>query len=251
MSELIISKFLETLGLTEYESKTLVTLFKFDEIEAPEISRHAQVPKTRIYDVLDRLVRKDLAIEIKGRPKRYRVIDRTAAIDILVERKKDDVRKLEKNAQEMKGIIANMGIAGETQGEKIMKVKDIFDFERILSQEIANTKNSITGFVAIGDKHQILRDSIEKAKIRNIELKLINSINKCPAHNCEGGKLKVKHFKHGINAFILDDKKVVMTLSDFDKTSPEYQFVIWHDNKPMANALNHYFEKCWQQGKNL
>lgn len=251
MNELTISKFLETLGLTEYESKTLVTLFKFDEIEAPEISRHSQVPKTRIYDVLDRLVRKDLAIEIKGRPKRYRVIDKAEAIDTLVKRKKDDVKKLEENAQEMKGLIANISISSETQGEKIMKVKNVFDFEKILGQEIANTKNNITGFVAIGDEHQILRDSIEKAKSRNIELKLINSINKCPANNCEGDKLKVKHFKHGINAFILDNKKVVMALSDFNKTSPEYQFVIWNNNKPMANALNHYFEKCWQQGKNL
>ena len=101
MSEPTISKFLETLGLTEYESKTLVTLFKFDEIEAPEISRRAQVPKTRIYDVLDRLVRRGLAIEIKGRPKRYRVIDRATAIDTLVERKKEGVRQIEENAQEM------------------------------------------------------------------------------------------------------------------------------------------------------
>ena len=251
MSEPIISKFLETLGLTEYESKTLVTLFKFDEIEAPEISRRAQVPKTRIYDVLDRLVRRGLAIEIKGRPKRYRVIDRAVAIDTLVERKKEGVRQIEKNAQEMKTLIAGIGIAGDTKGEKIMKVKDIFDFERILGQEIANTKNSITAFTAINNKHQILKDSIEKAKSRNVTLKLINSVNKCPAHNCEKGKIDAKHFKHGINAFILDEKKVVMALSDFDKTSPEYHFVIWNDNKPMATALTHYFDKCWQRGKNL
>ncbi|MFH1240545.1 MAG: helix-turn-helix domain-containing protein [Candidatus Diapherotrites archaeon] len=251
MSDPVISKFLETLGLTEYESKTLVTLFKFDEIEAPEISRRAQVPKTRIYDVLDRLVRRGLAIEIKGRPKRYRVIDRATAIDTLVERKKDDFKKIEDNAQTMKALIAGIGIIGDTQGEKIMKVKDSFDFERILSQEIANTKNSITGFAAISDDHQILKESIEKAKSKNIDLKFLNSVNKCPAQNCGKGKMDVKHFKHGINAFILDDKKVVMALSDFNKTAPEYHFVIWNDNKPMANALNHYFEKCWQQGKNL
>ena len=70
-----VTTLLENLGLTEYEAKTLASLFRLKETEAPEISRSAQVPKTRVYDVLDRLVKRGLIIEIYGRPKKYRVID--------------------------------------------------------------------------------------------------------------------------------------------------------------------------------
>ena len=79
---------LEKLGLTEYEAKTLSTLFKLKEAQAPNISRTAQVPKTRVYDVLEKLIAKDLLIEIKGRPKLYRAIDPQKAIDLLINSKK-------------------------------------------------------------------------------------------------------------------------------------------------------------------
>ena len=73
---------LEKLGLTEYEAKTLNTLFTLRESQAPTISRTAQVPKTRVYDVLEKLIAKDLIIEIKGRPKLYRAIDAEKEIEV-------------------------------------------------------------------------------------------------------------------------------------------------------------------------
>ncbi|MEI7961272.1 MAG: helix-turn-helix domain-containing protein, partial [archaeon] len=76
--------FLEKLGLTEYEAKTLSTLFSLKEAEAPHISRTAQVPKTRVYDVLEKLIQRNLIIEIKGRPKLYRAVEAQKAIDILL-----------------------------------------------------------------------------------------------------------------------------------------------------------------------
>jgi sugar-specific transcriptional regulator TrmB len=66
MNNKSVNEMLLQLGLTEYESKTLSTLFKMGESEAPAISRLAQVPKTRVYDVLDKLVEKNLVIEIRA-----------------------------------------------------------------------------------------------------------------------------------------------------------------------------------------
>ena len=60
---------------------------------------------------------------------------------------------------------------------------------------------------------------------------------------------ELKQFEHGLNAFVIDDKKVVLALSDFKREKPEYHFTIWHDNRPMANALKHYFDKIWAHGK--
>ena len=80
---------LEKLGLTEYEAKTLETLFKLKEAEAPTISRIAQVPKTRVYDVLEKLIQKNLIMEISGRPKLYRAIEPQKAIESLLVGKKN------------------------------------------------------------------------------------------------------------------------------------------------------------------
>ena len=248
MNELSINGFLERLGLTEYESKTLSTLFKLSEAEAPEISRLAQVPKTRVYDVLDKLVKKKLVIEIRGRPKKYRVIDSHKAIEQLVEKRRLEIRELEEMSNSVRELLSQGTRAREEHGEAVMKVKDKHDFEKILSQEIEHAENTIIAFTELSDKNHSLVEAIQKARERNIEIRLLN------AFHFESIKkrlrdIDLKHAEHGLNAFIIDNKKVVLALSDFKRDKPEYHFTIWHENKPLVNALNHYFEKCWRETK--
>ncbi|MCX6798722.1 MAG: hypothetical protein NTW59_01330 [Candidatus Diapherotrites archaeon] len=60
-----------------------------------------------------------------------------------------------------------------------------------------------------------------------------------------------RHMDCGLNAYIIDDKKVVMALSDFKREKPEYHFTIFNQHQPMANAMKHYFDKCWAQAKKV
>jgi HTH-type transcriptional regulator, sugar sensing transcriptional regulator len=235
---------LEKLGLTEYEAKTLSTLFRLKEAEAPTISRTAQVPKTRVYDVLEKLIQKDLLIEIKGRPKLYRAIDPQKAVDILLLTKKSQLNELEKEAFELK---ENLIIVNEKEelGEKVMKVKDKQDFERILGQELLKAGKTIQGLTEITDEHDIIHDALIKAKGKNVAIKLLNSYPSKRLKEC----CEVKHFNHGLNAFIIDEKKIVLAISDFKKTKPEYHFTIMNEHAPMANALVHYFDSHWEKAK--
>ncbi len=234
----------EKLGLTEYEAKTLNTLFKLKEAEAPDISRSAQVPKTRVYDVLERLIEKNLIIEIKGRPKSYRAITPQKAIDSLVLAKKDQVSALEKEATEMKNNLVNYDVQEES-GEKIMKVKDRGDFEKILAQELLKANKTIHGMTEITDDHKVLHDALQKMKEKKVVIRLLNSQNSKKLR--ESAEVKIAN--HGLNAFIIDDKKVVLGISDFKKQRPEYSFVILNEHQPVANALTHYFDKHWNPGK--
>jgi sugar-specific transcriptional regulator TrmB len=243
-----LNNLLANLGLTEYESKTLSTLFELSEAEAPEISRMAQVPKTRVYDVLEKLIARQLVIEIRGRPKKYRVIDAQQVLDALVLERKTGLSELESQVTEMKSNLANPQKSKiESKTESVIKVKDKHDFERILAQELEKAEDTITGFTEISDKHTVLKDALEKAKEKNVAIKLLNSFSN---ESLKKSIKELKHAEHGLNAFIIDDKKVILALSDFKKEKPEYHFTIWHENKPMANAFKHYFDKVWAQEKN-
>lgn len=235
---------LEKLGLTEYEAKTLNTLFKLGEAEAPAISRSAQVPKTRVYDVLEKLISKNLLIEIKGRPKLYRAIDPQKAIDSLVIGKKEQLSMLENEANELKENLA-IYTGKEFTGEQVMKVKDKTDFERILGQELIKAGKSIHGLTEITDEHNIIHDALSKAKENDVDVKLLNSF---PSKKLKEAA-EVKHLNHGLNAFIIDGKKVVLAISDFKKNNPDYHFTILNDHEPMANAFIHYFDNHWSKGK--
>jgi len=237
---------LEKLGLTEYEAKTLNTLFTLKEAEAPEISRTAQVPKTRVYDVLEKLMEKDLIIEIKGRPKLYRAIEPQKAIDILLISKKNQLRDLENEATQIKENFLDFEEGKEETGEKVMKVKDRQDFERILGQELLKATKSIQGLTEITDEHDIIHEALKRAKEKNVTIKLLNSF---PSKRLKESA-EVKHLVHGMNAFIIDNKKVVMAISDFKKQRPDYHFTILNDHVPMANTLCNYFDKNWKEAKN-
>lgn len=236
---------LEKLGLTEYEAKTLNTLFKLKEAEAPLISRSAQVPKTRVYDVLEKLIQKKLIIEINGRPKLYRAIEPQKAIDSLVIGKKEQINQLEKEALELKDTLI-IGQEKEEGGEKVMKVKDKQDFERILGQELLKANKSIQGLTEISDGHDIIHDALKRAKDKDVTIKLLNT---SPTKKLKD-VAEVKHINHGMNAFIIDNKRVVLAISDFKKEKPEYHFTILNEHQPMVTTLQQYFEKNWKDAKN-
>ncbi len=235
---------LTKLGLTEYEAKALDTLFKLKEAEAPTISRTAQVPKTRVYDVLEKLINKRLLIEIKGRPKLYRAIEPSKAIDVLVLTKKSQLNELEKEATEVKeNLILTEG--EDEGGEKVMKVKDKQDFERILGQELLKATKTIHGLTEITEEHGIIQEALKRACDKNVTIKLLNSY---PTKKLkEYGE--IKHLNHGLNAFIIDGKKVVLAISDFKKDKPDYNFTIMNDHQPMASALTHYSQSHWENAK--
>ena len=252
MQEYELNHFLEKLGMTEYEAKTLSALFRLREAEAPEISRGAQVPKTRVYDVLDRLTKKNLIIEIHGRPKRYMAIEPGKVFGALIDEKRKELSELEKEAGALKETVAFDTSNGKH--EKVLKVKDRGDFMKILGQEIDTAKQSVHGMTPISREHALIKESLQNASARNVEIRLISKISDASdkvSRDFTQAGASVREFDHGMNAFIIDGKKVVLALSDFAQEKPEYHFTIWPDNKPMASALTKYFDHAWENGKEV
>jgi sugar-specific transcriptional regulator TrmB len=249
MNDAEITSLLEQLGLTEYEAKTLSTLFKMREAEAPDVSRLAQVPKTRVYDVLDRLIDKKLVIEINGRPKKYRVVESGNALTQLLESKKIELQALEKNTFALKSRLAESELATEEEGEKVMKVKDKNDFITILAQEIGNAKKEVVAMTKLDEHHPSLKDSIKQASNRKINVKFLahtgQDTEKILKELGDAG-IAAKSAKHGMNAFVIDGKKVILSLSELDKEKPEYHFTIWQNNPHMAKAIQNYFDEHWK-----
>jgi len=252
MNDAEINSLLEQLGLTEYEAKTLSTLFKLHEAEAPEISRLAQVPKTRVYDVLDRLISKKLVIETNGRPKEYRVVEIDNAFRQLLESKKSEFCELEQKTAELKERLLNQEVSAEEEGERVMKVKDKQDFIKILAQEIGKAKKEVVALTKLDQNYPLLKESIKHASNRKVNVRLMGhshpEFTQLAKEYSELG-IDARSAKHGMNAFIIDGKKVILSLSDLDKEKPEYHFTIWQNNAPMATALQNYFEDHWKKSK--
>ena len=63
--------------------------------------------------------------------------------------------------------------------------------------------------------------------------------------------IEFKRASNGLEAYIVDKKKVILALSSIAEEKPEYHFIIWPENTHMANALQHYFDKLWETAKKV
>ena len=92
---------LSQLGLTTYEAKAYVALTRRDSSTAAQAARLAGVPRQRIYDVLASLVEKGLAVTRPGRVIKYAPTAPDAALEGLLERRRQELAALERSAEEM------------------------------------------------------------------------------------------------------------------------------------------------------
>ena len=239
-----MTSFLQRLGLTEYEAKVLHSLLALNEAEAPAIGRHAQVPKTRVYDVLERLVARNLIVETYGRPKRYKVIDPKHVFSSLLEERRKELQELEgKSASLLQHLSAPPSLASEN----VMKVKDLGDFYRILAQEIGSAKDSVIAFSHVSKSHSSLKDAVKTAAQNKVQVRMLDAFSSQSVLKELEDHAELRPLNHGLHAYVIDNKKVVLALTDTAKESPDYHFTVWQDNKPMARALTSYFDSCWNK----
>ena len=86
-------KALEIMGLTEYEAKTYVSLIQKGTSNAGNLSKIADIPHSKIYEVLSRLEKKKLVEVQKGRPLYYKAIKPSLALEKIETKLKDTLQK--------------------------------------------------------------------------------------------------------------------------------------------------------------
>lgn len=74
---------LESLGLREYEAKCFVALVQLSEGTAKEVSKVASVPRSRVYDSLEKLQNRGLVDVRESNPRKYRGVSVETAIQTL------------------------------------------------------------------------------------------------------------------------------------------------------------------------
>lgn len=74
---------LESLGLREYEAKCFVALAQLSEGTAKEVSKVASVPRSRVYDSLEKLQDRGLVDVRESNPRKYRGVPVETAIGTL------------------------------------------------------------------------------------------------------------------------------------------------------------------------
>ncbi len=72
------------IGLTVYEAKTYFSLLRKNSFTANELSRISKIPRTKVYEILNKLMDNGLCTEIPGRTRKFKAVNPDTAFKKIV-----------------------------------------------------------------------------------------------------------------------------------------------------------------------
>ena len=240
-------KMLKGLGLTMYEAQAYVTLTSLISATATEISEKSEIPRSKIYDVLKKLYKKEY-IEIEdGRPLTYNV---KSPVEVLSREKE----KLNIRIDDTITTLTNVYENGMNQVQA--PIWRIYGIEKIINQEVEIIKRAKTSVnMRIGFLFENEAESLIKSFKKNKKLKVnILASPTCYVNNEEIDIIKL--FKDaGINiqkadipfvkVLISDSKEMMHTYTKFSEDKreviPETAIGIWNKYEDVARNYDERF----------
>ena len=247
---------LKGLGLTMYEAQAYVTLTSLISSNATEIAEKSEIPRSKIYDVLKGLVKKNFIDVEGGRPLTYTV---KSLVEVL-SREKDRIN------DEIDDAITRLTYIYENGMSQVQApIWRIYGVEKIIAQEleiIKRAKTSINmriGFLFEGEGQALVKSLKNRSDLRiNILASPICYINdekfdiiqlfKDNAINIQKADIPF------VKLIISDSKEMMHTYTKFseDKRNviPETAIGIWNKYEDIAKNYDDRFMNQLKKMKN-
>lgn len=247
---------LKGMGLTMYEAQAYVTLTSLISSNATEISEKSGIPRSKIYDVLKGLVKKNFIDVEGGRPLTYNV---KSPIEVLS-------REKERLDAEIDDTITRLTYIYENGMSQVQApIWRIYGVEKIINQEleiINRAKNSVNmriGFLFEGEGEALVKAF---KKRRNLNINILAS----PICYINDEEFDIiKFFKQNeipiqkadipfVKVLISDSKEMMHTYTKFseDKRNviPETAIGIWNKYEDIARNYDERFMNQLNKMKN-
>jgi sugar-specific transcriptional regulator TrmB len=250
---------LKRVGLNQYESSIYSALLASGTSTAGELSSVANVPRSRVYDVLTDLEKKGFAIIQMGRPVKYMATPPENIVDNIksnfekeYKKKLEEFNRMESRLLKGLGSLKPKGKNISDDANTIGVIKGKANLYGHLKQLInSSEKNIIKVTDADGlihfEKH--CRSPLEKARKRGVNAKILADISSIDDLDKDAQRLKDsaelrKMSAKGGRFFVIDGKEAVLV------TSPQ-DIGVWIRNPSLAGCLENLFNSAWEKGKSV
>lgn len=265
-------KFLE-LGLTERESKVYITLLSKKSFTISELQKSANIPRTKIYEVLFKMIERGICIERRvGKIKYYEAIEPKKALHKILEDYKTkyqtELEKKKEISESLAGIFnpiyqRNKNFISPLEFVEVIKDKEQAQ-KRIL--EAFKEAKTETLFLIKGpyvcDTNSRVNQQVKEEKSmlkRGVKCKKIYEAGELLEHTTLieqfkplaklGSQLrKIEHIP--IKMVVFDERKVIFPLQDIIK-NPDELTIILIEHKEMVSACRILFNFLWSNSKPL
>ena len=254
------------IGLTEREAKVYMTLLSGKMFTVLELQEAVNIPRTKIYEVLNKLVSRNICIEKKlGRNKLYEAVEPKVALERVVESYKKDLERKEqliKKVAEVFTPIFNNSKSIINPLEFIDVMKEKSQIHKRYTACVRSTKSEMLTFnkgpyaCDTNDRLEEQEDEEFKLLKRGGACKDIYELSELKEVDWLLSSVK-KSLKLGQQARVVKKLPIKMLVFDYEKVMfaleqpvPEVNelTMIYIEHRQLAEACSILFYHLWDQG---
>lgn len=249
---------LKDFSLNSYESKLWVALLSRGISTAGELSDISNVPRSRTYDVLESLEKKGFIIVKVGKPIKYLAVPPQEVVERVKKKVSEDADQQTRLLDQLKksDLLDELNLL-HTQGVKLIDPTDRSGAFRgrskvyeHLSTMVKNAQRSITLMTTkegIERKQDILLAPLKKAAQKGVQVKLVVPANTSKEALSQFSKFaEVKQAKLGSRFCLVDNKEILLMLTDDKKVHQDYDCAVWVDAPYFVDYFTKLFDQEWK-----
>ena len=256
-------KKLKDFGLNSYEAKIWTALLSRGVSSAGELSDIANVPRSRAYDILESLEKKGFILMKLGKPIKYIAIPPSEVIERVKKKIKQDLEHQEKHLDDLKQskildeltVLHTKGIDTVEPTDVSGSLKNRESIYNHIEYMIGGAEKEVilvTSAEGLKRKHEYLKKSLNKAKQRGVNIKIVAPLSQLPKETlAELRKIgEVRHLESPKARFCLvDQNQLLFMLLDDKEVHPGYDYGVWVNTPFFSTALAEMFTNTWKTAK--
>ncbi|HID60439.1 MAG TPA: TrmB family transcriptional regulator [Hadesarchaea archaeon] len=238
-------RLLRELGLTEYEARTYTALVSNGPSTAGELSGIANVPYSRIYDILSKLERKGWVEVQSSRPTKYRGKPPAEVVRILKTEQEQRLKELGNGVvKELEPLYEQKA---ETKRPDVWVIRGGRNLLTKIWEMLARVQiETLISLPSLSNEIVKLGSFLPALQAKNINVRILVT-EKPKLRSALPTNIEIKTRKPLFGGgVIIDGKEVLLVLGN------EEEIVgIWSDEIGLARFAKEYFEYLWRDSKHV
>lgn len=254
---------LQQIGLNAYEARTYMVLLGHPRFKALELAARANVPRQKIYEVLDSLVEKGFSQVVQERTKLFSAVEPGLAIPNYIARRHQQLEiELGEQSRVADGLVDDLHQAYSEGKEG----RGTLDFLRIVN-EPGQTASQYRRMIAESQQEYIEfsrppyavdpldEQLVKQARLRGVNCRLLIQACTIDAEHRQrlneylGAGIEVREIDSlPMKLALFDGRRGMIALLDPLVTKPAWTAVVF-EHPGMAEAMKGLFEDYWRKSK--
>lgn len=254
-----IAKELRNFGFTKYEAQAYLGLIREGILTAPNLARVSNVPKSKIYDVLEKLTDKRMIEEFPGMPRKFKARTPDFVFDEVLLDGRKRVDELERGAGKIKRQLTDLLSSTERTFLEEEHVLWTVNGRKAFHEKFADMGNKAQKEVLVMSpyfsRNSILERCVMAARRKGVIFKGITSLNE---ENASRVKFytnlysEIRHFDGEIPlTVVIHDKKEMMYRMSYSVRGETNYIGVHSTNPGLVKAFLQYWQALWKVSKGI